>query len=232
MDREPNLTLLEALLAWPSAHRARLAAAGATAAAQRGPADGRPKQAAWLDVETPTNLGELIVWDSGEAELTTAQRDPDGAPGVTEHLQLDDAAQLERALERLLMAMGIGVPRARLQHAAVAFVVDYERRHGREPRVTADGRGADIVSPPRWIEVKAIAQNAGDGFLTIVLSDAARARARSESGFFLYLVHNVAQGDPKRFQLRVVTSAELRGVAEAPRAQNELRVPAQPLATA
>lgn len=44
-------------------------AAGATWTVNRSPDDGRNKHAAWVSIHHLDREGDLIVWDSGEAEL-------------------------------------------------------------------------------------------------------------------------------------------------------------------
>lgn len=233
MGRKSDLTLLEALVAWPADHAAQLARAGATATSSYGPAD-LPKRSAWLDLVTPTNLGELIVWDSGEAELMTAQKDPDGPPGVAEHLELRTAHDLEQALRRLMLAAGVVRSARELDRAALDFVLTYETRQGRAAVLAPMSAGVDVISPPRSIQVKATAQDAREGTLTIALTANEVRRARSESSSYVYVVHNVAQGDPDLFQLRIVSADELHGLAGTleGRPMMEFSVPAQPLVAA
>ena len=58
----------------------------------------RPKASAHLVLSSRSRLGEVTVWDSGEVELS--QVAPDDA--LDEHHQVDDPAELDALLERLV----------------------------------------------------------------------------------------------------------------------------------
>lgn len=98
-----------------------------------------------------------------------------------------------------------------IENAAVAFVMEHERHSGREPQ---DTRGnpqalADLLSPPRLIEVKATGCSAR-GY-DLWLEPNQMKAALSESEFYLYIVENVRQGDPRLFTLRVIGGEQLQG---------------------
>ena len=88
-----------------------------------------------------------------------------------------------------------------IENAAIAFVIERERREGRAARDTRhQGAIADIESDDRIIEVKA-AGTTSRGFevwLEPVQYEAAKAQP---DRFWLYLVENVRQGDPSQFRL-------------------------------
>lgn len=91
-----------------------------------------------------------------------------------------------------------------IEDAAIAFVIDHERRQGRAARDTRHrGAAADVASEGRVIEVKAFARSVrSSGFL--MLETRHVEEARHNANFYEYLVENVAQGDPAKFELRVL----------------------------
>jgi Domain of unknown function (DUF3883) len=112
-----------------------------------------------------------------------------------------------------------------IEDAAIAYVMQREREAGREPTDTRYiGAPADIESPPRLIEVKAVGKpscRGDDLWLETRQVDAARAN----SDYFLYLVENVRQGDPAAFTLRVIGGEQLRRVLERAREKHYFEVP-------
>lgn len=90
-----------------------------------------------------------------------------------------------------------------VENAAIAWVMDLERAAGREPTdARYRGAPADIESPPRMIEVKAFGRsNRGFG---LWLETTQVEEARRNPHFFVYVVENVRQGDPKLFTLKVL----------------------------
>jgi Protein NO VEIN, C-terminal len=84
-----------------------------------------------------------------------------------------------------------------IEDAAISWVMELERDAGRQPRdARYRGAPADIESPPRIIEVKAFGKsNRGyDLWLETCQVD----EARENADFFVYVVENVAQGDPSQ----------------------------------
>lgn len=113
-----------------------------------------------------------------------------------------------------------------VENAAVAFVIEYERGAGRAPRDTR-GRGApaDVESDGRIIEVKAFGRSARtDGFLWLEERQYDEAR-RAPQHFYLYVVENVAQGDPAKFELRIVGGETLQRLLDAAKPQRTYIVP-------
>jgi hypothetical protein len=99
-----------------------------------------------------------------------------------------------------------------VEHAAVAWVMEFERRAGREPvdrRYEREFPG-DLESPPRIIEIKASAGSYRGWFLP--LEPVQLEHARDDPSFFLYVVENVGQGDPANFTLRILSGEHLRAL--------------------
>jgi hypothetical protein len=61
--------LVECVVRWVETNRSVLESFGLTVELTRGPS-GRDKGAAWVDLDSPTRLVRLILWDSGEGSLT------------------------------------------------------------------------------------------------------------------------------------------------------------------
>lgn len=101
-----------------------------------------------------------------------------------------------------------------VEDAAIEYVMQCEREAGRVPSDTRYvGKPADVESPPRLIEVKAVGKPSGrsDGFLWLETRQVEAARDNAD--FYVYLVENVRQGDPASFTLRVFGGAQLQRVA-------------------
>lgn len=97
-----------------------------------------------------------------------------------------------------------------VESAALEFVLDHERRAGREP---IDARyvasiPADVVSGDRLIEVKAYSGTSRGNDLWLETPQAQAAVSRGN--FHLYLVENVRQGDPALFRLLDIHGEQLR----------------------
>lgn len=98
-----------------------------------------------------------------------------------------------------------------IETAAVLWVMELERKAGRFPidRRFDAAFPADIESGDRIIEVKASsADQRSSGFAWLETSQVEEARRNVQ--FFLYLVDNVAQGNPAEFRLKIF-SGELLG---------------------
>jgi hypothetical protein len=108
--------------------------------------------------------------------------------------------------------------------AAIEWVMELERAAGREPRDTRfAGAPADILSPPRVIEVKAFGKS-NRGY-DLWLETRQMEEARSNRDFYLYVVENVRQGDPALFTLRVLTGDRLLRLLERAKEQRYFTVP-------
>ncbi|MFE3526488.1 hypothetical protein ACFXOD_33725 [Streptomyces sp. NPDC059161] len=92
--------LPQLLHAWFTENEEQLRSRGVTGHVQQSPDDGRPKTSAWMTVETDGYVAELIVWDSGEAELACA--DWASSQIREEHRDLRTPAELLDAIEALL----------------------------------------------------------------------------------------------------------------------------------
>ena len=68
--------LLEHLQCWVDENAVEMAAKEMYASVTHGHAD-RDKLSAWIDIDSPTRLVRLIVWDSGEANLSVADMEDD-----------------------------------------------------------------------------------------------------------------------------------------------------------
>ena len=111
------------------------------------------------------------------------------------------------------------------EDAAIAWVLELERRAGRNPRDTRNqGAPADVVSDKRIIEVKAFGERARGEFLWLETRQVEEAR-RAPGAFFIYVVKNVAQGDPQLFALRVFGGDRLARLLDRAQARHYFAVP-------
>jgi hypothetical protein len=96
-----------------------------------------------------------------------------------------------------------------IEDAAMAYVMEIERQDGREPvdRRFDAAFAADISSPPRTIEVKAVGKDQRGWFVPIETRQ--YDAARSDPDFYLYVVDNIRQGDPSAFRLKVFGGDQL-----------------------
>jgi hypothetical protein len=111
-----------------------------------------------------------------------------------------------------------------VEDAAIRFVIEQERRFGRDARDTRyRGAAADIESGGRVIEVKAV----GGRLRGYGLPVEARQieEARSNTNFWIYIVENVVQGDPAKFELRVLGGDQLRRLLANAREHRYFEVP-------
>ena len=100
----------------------------------------------------------------------------------------------------------------------------YERAAGREPRdVRHRGRPADVESPPRTIEVKAFGTNNRGFDLWLEVSQVNEARRNAD--FYVYIVENVRQGDPRLFSLRILDGGHLARLLTRAKEQRYYTVP-------
>lgn len=113
-----------------------------------------------------------------------------------------------------------------VEDAAITFVIQREREAGREAIDTRHvGAPADMESPPRLIEVKAVGKPSGrgDGFLWMETRQVETARENPD--FYVYLVENVRQGDPAFFSLRVFGGEQLQRVLKRAKERRYFEVP-------
>jgi hypothetical protein len=112
-----------------------------------------------------------------------------------------------------------------IEDAAIAWVMDLERRAGRDPidrRHDAPFPG-DIESPPRIIEVKAAGGDQRGWFLWLEVVQVEEARRNPD--FFVYVVDNVRQGDPQHFRLKVFGGERLARVLTRAKEKRYFEVP-------
>jgi len=112
-----------------------------------------------------------------------------------------------------------------VENAAVAWVMELERAAGREPvdRRYVRGFPGDIDSPPRIIEIKSSYGSFRGWFLP--LQPVQVERGRDDPNFYIYVVENVAQGDPAAFTLKVLNGDRLRRLIERATARTSYEVP-------
>lgn len=111
-----------------------------------------------------------------------------------------------------------------IEDAAIAWVMELERAAGRQPRDTRyRGAPADIESPPRLIEVKAFGKS-NRGY-DLWLETRQVEEARRNPDFYVYVVENVAQGDPANFTLKVLGGERLARLLERAKEQRYYTVP-------
>lgn len=112
-----------------------------------------------------------------------------------------------------------------IKDAAIRWVMDLERRAGREP---ADVRGdralGDVVSPPRLIEVKAIGKKSSRGD-SLWLDARQRDEALLNPNFFIYVVENIRQGHRQDFKLKVYDNDRLRRLLTGAKENHYFEVP-------
>lgn len=112
-----------------------------------------------------------------------------------------------------------------IEQAAIKFVMDLERAAGRDPvdRRFVAAFAADIESPPRVIEVKAVGGSQRGWFLPLEVPQV--LEARSNSKFYLYVVDNVRQGDPAKFGLKVFGGDRLERLLARAKERRYFEVP-------
>lgn len=112
-----------------------------------------------------------------------------------------------------------------VEDAAIRFVIEQERRFGREARDTRHrGAAADVESGGRTIEVKAFGGwLRAQGALLLEARQVHEARRNAE--FYVYVVENVAQGDPGKFELRVIGGSQLKEVLAAGKEHRYFEIP-------
>ncbi len=112
-----------------------------------------------------------------------------------------------------------------IEAAAVAWVMELERAAGREPVDRRYERAfpGDIESPPRIIEVKST-HTSYRGWL-LPLQPVQVERGLADPNFCIYVVENVAQGNPALFTLKVLSGERLRQLLENAVARTSYEVP-------
>ena len=113
-----------------------------------------------------------------------------------------------------------------IEDAAIEYVIERERAEGREARDTRyeEGAVADLVSGDRVIAVKACGTTSRGNDLWLECSQYIAAKGDPDR-FWLYLVENVAQGDPAEFRLMRLGGQQLQELLEQAREQRHWTVP-------
>ncbi len=109
-----------------------------------------------------------------------------------------------------------------IEDAAIEYVIERERAEGREATVADDAEG--VVTGDRIIAVKACAGSSAGAELLLECSQFVAARDDPERSW-LYLVENVAQGDPAEFRLIRVGGSRLQELLEHARERRFYTVP-------
>lgn len=96
-----------------------------------------------------------------------------------------------------------------IEEAAIQYVMSLETAAGRHPidRRYSSDFPADIDSPPRVIEIKAVGKNQRGWF--VPLEPRQYEAAIGDPNFYLYVVVNIRQGDPLQFRLKVFAAERL-----------------------
>ena len=113
-----------------------------------------------------------------------------------------------------------------IEAAAIAWVIELEQAAGRQPIDRRYERAfpGDLESGRRIIEVKAVGGNQRNtGFLWLEVVQV--KEARSNPDFYLYVVENVRQGDPRFFRLKVFGGQLLAQMAARAREKRYYEVP-------
>ena len=93
-----EVTFLDAVMLWAQTLQNWLAKHDVQLTFGRSEGD-RPKHSSWVNIRSSDREGELLVWDSGEAELNLS----DGSGAVTrEHHDLRDISDLAPLLQGLI----------------------------------------------------------------------------------------------------------------------------------
>jgi hypothetical protein len=112
-----------------------------------------------------------------------------------------------------------------IEAAAIRWVMDLEVAAGREPVDRRFERAfpGDVESPPRIIEVKASYRSYRGWFLPLQPIQVERGLA--DPHFCIYVVENVAQGDPALFTIKVLAGDRLRRLLTKAVARTSYEVP-------
>jgi hypothetical protein len=106
--------------------------------------------------------------------------------------------------------MGVLTSNTAIEDAAIAFVLDLEHSAGRQPvdRRYEAAFPADVQSPPRLIEVKAVGGSQRGWGLPLEAAQIDAALGDPDH-YFIYVVDNVRQGDPALFGLHILGGERL-----------------------
>lgn len=94
---------------------------------------------------------------------------------------------------------------------AVQFVIEYERSQRRVARDTSNGGAAgDVESAGRVIEVKACSGFDLRARRLLYFTPPQLREGERNADYYVYIVENIAQGDPSKFELRILHGEQLR----------------------
>jgi len=93
------MTLLDCLESWFRSLEVFLSGLGVTGNVRRSPDDGRPKAFCGVSLRANAVEGELLLWDTGEAELNLMPR---GGTPSQDHLEIGSVVELAGPLARVL----------------------------------------------------------------------------------------------------------------------------------
>jgi hypothetical protein len=112
-----------------------------------------------------------------------------------------------------------------IEDAAIDYVIALERQAGRAPqdRRSDPAFPADLWSPPRTIEIKAVGRDQRGWFVPLEVPQFNSASA--DPNFFLYVVDNVRQGDPTAFRLKVFAGKQLQRLLTRAKKREYYEVP-------
>ncbi len=111
-----------------------------------------------------------------------------------------------------------------IEDAAIDYVVERERAEGRDARDVRGQGVADVVSGDRHITVEACGTSSRGSGLWLECSRYIATKADPDRSW-LYLVENVAQGDPAEFRLIRVGGSRLQELLEHARERRFWAVP-------
>lgn len=113
---------------------------------------------------------------------------------------------------------------AATENAAVKWVLNYEKHHGRVAHdARYQGEAVDVISSDRVIEIKAFGKSARGSDLFVEVSQV--EEARKNPAFHLYVVDNIRQGDPAKFRLIDLHGETLAKLLEHAKEQRYFVVP-------
>lgn len=157
-----------------------------------------------------------------EAAVERSEKEEDG-----DEAQVDPAKVLETAAaavaaqspqereERLEQLRRVTSPMERMRQA-IHWVMTLERAAGRAPKEAGSLDIADLSSPPRTIEVKAV-RGPRPAMPFLRLTEREVEAAKSDPNFYLYVVEDTEVDGPERFSLKVFGGASLSELLESAR---------------
>jgi hypothetical protein len=99
-------------------------------------------------------------------------------------------------------------PNRQLEDTAVRFVIEQERAQGRQARDVRGYGPGDVESSGRAIEIKAFRQKWRTGLL--YFTPPQLEQGERDPNYYVYVVENIGQEDPAKFELSVLHGDDLR----------------------